>query len=73
MLICVSSETKNVNVKVFNMITTLLKHFSCDCKCKIDSTTCNSNRKWNNDKCQHKCKNIIIRILAHISMRIGGI
>ena len=36
--ICVLSETKDVNVTVFNMITrinevkTLVKHISCDCK-----------------------------------------
>ena len=34
----------------------LSKHISCDCKCKFNSTTCNSNQKWNNDKCQCKCK-----------------
>ena len=45
--ICVPSETKDVNVKVFRMITrinevkSLVKHFFCDCKCKFDSTTCN--------------------------------
>ena len=33
------------------------KHISCNCKCKVDSTTCNSNQKWNNDKCQYECKN----------------
>ena len=41
------SKTKDVSFKVFNMITriskvkTLIKHLSCYCKCKIDSTTCN--------------------------------
>ena len=45
--ICVPSETKEVNVKVFNMITrineakSLVKHISYDCICKFDSTTCN--------------------------------
>ena len=59
--ICVPSEIKDVNVKLLNMTTrineakTLLKHISCDCKCKFDSTGCNSNQKWNNDKCQWKC------------------
>ena len=24
------------------------KRISCDCKCKLNSTTCNSNQKWNN-------------------------
>ena len=35
---------------------TLVKHISCDCKCKFNSTTCNSNQKWNNDKCRCPCK-----------------
>ena len=54
--ICIPSETKAVNVKVFNMITrikkakTLMKHISSDCKCELHSTACNSNQKWNNDK-----------------------
>ena len=58
--ICLLS--KDVNVKMFNMITgrnkakTLLKHFSCDCKCKCNSATCNSNQKWNNKRCLCECK-----------------
>ena len=49
--IYVPCETKNRNLKAFNMIKrvnnakTLVKHISCDCKCKFDSTTCNSNQK----------------------------
>ena len=45
------------DIKVFDMVTrinedkTLVKH-----KCKFDSATCNSNQKWNNDKCQCECK-----------------
>ena len=45
--ICVPTETKDVNVKVFNMITKinedkrLAKHILCDCKCKFGSTTWN--------------------------------
>ena len=56
-------ETKDINVKTFNMITkkneakTITKHISCDCKCKLISTTCSSNQKWNNETCQCKCKN----------------
>ena len=37
--------SKDLHVKVFNMITneakTLVKHISSDCKCKFNSTTCN--------------------------------
>ena len=35
----------------------MLKHISCDCKCKFNSWTCNSNQKWNNEICQCECKN----------------
>ena len=60
--ICVPEETKDINVKVFNMTTnrnetkTMAKHTLCDCKCKFNSTTCNSNQKWNNKTCQCECK-----------------
>ena len=42
---------QKTNVKVFNVITrineakTFVKHISCNCKCKFNSTTCNSNQK----------------------------
>ena len=55
--ICAPKETKDIYVKVFNMITNkddakaIIKHISCDCKCKFNSTTCNSNQKWNNRTC----------------------
>ena len=61
--ICVPKESKDMNMKGFNMITnknkakTMTKHISCDCKSKFNSTTCNSNQKWNKETCQCKCKN----------------
>ena len=63
--ICVLSEIKYVNLKVINIITkinlskTLVKHISCDCKCKFDSLACNLSQKGNNHKCQcerKKCR-----------------
>ena len=60
--ICVLSETRDMNIEVFNMITneneakTMAKNISCDCKCNLNSTTFNSNQKWNNKKCQCECK-----------------
>ena len=61
---CVPSKTKDVNVKVFNMITNrnkakalVIKHISCNCKCKFNGTTCNSNQKWGNETCQCECEN----------------
>ena len=61
--LCVSKERKDINIKVFNMITnkngaiTMAKHISCDYECKFNSTTCNSDQKWNNKTCQCKYKN----------------
>ena len=35
----------------------ITKHISCDCKCKFNSTTCNSKPKWKNKTFQCECKN----------------
>ena len=35
----------------------IAKNISCDCKWKIDGTTCNSWAKWYNKTCQCECKN----------------
>ena len=87
--ICVPSETKDMNDKKFNMITrtndakTLVKHISYNCKCKLKTTTCNSNQKWNNDgiiananvrvKNVVRAQNIIAGILVHVFLRVIGI
>ena len=62
--VCVSKkETKDINVKTFNMITykneakAMTKHISFDCKCKLNCTTCNSNQKWNNKARKCECNN----------------
>ena len=61
--ICVPKETKDINVKAFNMITNkdeakaMTEHISYDCKCKFCSTTCNSKQKWTNKTCQCECRN----------------
>ena len=58
---CFPKETKDINVKAFNMIRnktearTLRKHISCDCKYRFNSTTINSNQKWNNRVFKCKC------------------
>ena len=35
----------------------MVKHVSCNCKLKFNSSTSNSNQKWNNKTSQCKCKN----------------
>ena len=52
--ICVLKETKEINLKELNMITNndeakaITEHISSDCKCKFNSTKCNSKQKRNN-------------------------
>ena len=55
---CAQIETKDANVMIamINEAKTLVKHISCDCKCKFNSATCDSNQKWNNETCQCECK-----------------
>ena len=46
--VCVPNKTEDLNLRIFNMITgineskTLTKHISCEWKCKLDETKCNS-------------------------------
>ena len=61
--VCVPNETEDLNLSFFNIITgideskTSTKHISCQCTFKFDSSRkSNSNRKWNNDKCQCEWK-----------------
>ena len=60
--VCVSNETGNLNLSVFNMITgineskTSTKHISCKFKCKFDVRKCNSDQWWNNNKCWCECE-----------------
>ena len=34
-----------------NELKILTKDISCECKSKFDKRKCNSNQKWNNNKC----------------------
>ena len=82
----VQKETKEINVKVFSMITSenetkaIAEHISCNRKCKFNSRVCNSNQKWNNKIYQCECKSyrtckkkkIIVEILAHVIVRIAS-
>ena len=82
MKVCAPSQIKDVNVKVFNVITrmyeakALVKHISCNCKCKFSGTTCNSNQKWNicvnsSVKSILHSKKIIAEILVHVFVKIS--
>ena len=63
--ICVPDVVKNLNVKVFNLMsrtneTRHIKwHETCKCKCRLDASVCNNKQRWNNDKCRCECKELI--------------
>ena len=63
--ICVPDSVKDLNVKVFNLISRINEtkhikwHETCKCKCRIDTSVCNNTQHWNDDKCQYECKELI--------------
>ena len=60
--LCVRDVGKNINVKVFNLISfsNQTKHIewheSCKCKCRLDASVCNNKQRWNEDKCRCECR-----------------
>ena len=62
-----------------NEAKTMAKRISCKCKCKFNSTACNSNEKNGKLKVNMSVKNIsrarntIVGILAYIFVRIASI
>ena len=62
---CVPDVVKNLNVKVFNLMsrtneTRHIKwHETCKCKCRLDASVCNNKQRWNDDKCRCECKELI--------------
>ena len=63
--VCAPNNTEDLNVSVFNMTAgtseskALTKHISCECKCKLDGTKCNSNQWSNNDNINVSLKSIM--------------
>ena len=63
--LCVSDVAKNINVKVFNLMSRSNEtrhiewHEICECKCRLDASVCNNKQRWNEDKCRWECKELI--------------
>ena len=62
---CVPDVVKDLNVKVFNLMsrTTETRHIKCrgTCKCKsrLDASVCDNKQRKNDDKCRCECKELI--------------
>ena len=63
--ICVPDVVKNLNVKVFNLMSRTNEtrhiewHETCKCKYKFGANICNNKERWNKDKCRCECKELI--------------
>ena len=59
--ICVPDVVKNLNIKVFKLMsrtneTTSIKwHKKCKCICRLDKIICNDKQRWNKDNCRCDC------------------
>ena len=63
--ICVPNIVKNLNVKVFNLMSrtnetrSIKSHETCKCICRLNKIICNNKQRWNKDKCRCECKKLI--------------
>ena len=63
--ICVPDIIKNLNVKVFNLMSRTNEtrftewHEKCKCKCRLDAIVCTNKQRWNKDKYRSECKELI--------------
>ena len=63
--ICVPDVVKNLNVKVFNLMSRANEtrrmewHETCKCECTFGANICNNKQHWNKSKCRCECKELI--------------
>ena len=63
--ICVSNVVKDLNVKVFNLLSrtnetkNIKWHETYKCECRLDAIFCNKKQHWNKNKCRCECKELI--------------
>ena len=63
--LCVTNSVKNINVKVFNLMSTTneTRHIewrkTCKCRCSLDPSVCNNKQRRNEHKCRCECKELI--------------
>ena len=63
--LCVPRILKNINVKVFNLMSRTNEtrhidwHETCKCKCRLDASVSSNRQRWNKDKCRWECRELI--------------
>ena len=62
---CVPDVVKNLNVKVFNLISktnetgSIKWHETCKYICRLNEIICNNKQRWNKDICRCECRELI--------------
>ena len=60
--LCVPDIIKNMNIKVFNMLSRINEtrritwHETCKCICRFTKAVCNDKQEWNENNCRCECK-----------------
>ena len=55
--ICIRDVVKNLNVKVFNLMSrrnesrSIKLHETCNCICSLNKIICNNKQRWNTNQC----------------------
>ena len=69
--LCVPDVPKNINIKVFNLMSrtneTRYKDWHetvCKCKCRLDASVWNNKPRWDKDKCKCECKGLVDKIIC---------
>ena len=67
--LCVRDVVKYLNIKVFNLVsgTNEIRCIDemCKCKCRFNSSVCNNDQRWNDDKCKCEWKVLIDKGICH--------
>ena len=59
--ICAPDVVKNLNVKVFNLMSrsnesrSIKLHETCKCIFRLNKIICNNKQRWNKDQCRYEC------------------
>ena len=65
--LCDSDVVKNMNVKVFNLISRTNEtryinwYESCKRKCRLDASLSDNKQRGNKEKCRRECKELIVK------------
>ena len=59
--LCVPDIIKNINVKVFNLMSRIneTRLETCKCICRLSASVCNNRQRWKEGQCRCECKELV--------------